>query len=87
MIDNRLTLPSAKDIFLAAFYTCTAGGTMAKTCAICGKHPQSGRTISHAHNVNPRIYYPNLRTIRRVKDGTPERIKVCMKCLKAMAKT
>jgi len=60
---------------------------MAKTCAICGKHPQSGRTISHAHNVNPRIYYPNLRTIRRVKDGTPERIKVCMKCLKAMAKT
>jgi large subunit ribosomal protein L28 len=59
---------------------------MSKTCAICGKHPRSGKTISHAHNVNPRIYYPNLRTIRRVRNGTPERITVCMKCLKAMAK-
>jgi ribosomal protein L28 len=36
--------------------------------------------------VNPRIFYPNLRTIRRVVNGTPERVKVCMKCLKAMSK-
>ena len=59
---------------------------MAKTCEICGKHPQSGRTISHAHNVNKRMFYPNLRTIRQVVNGTPKRIKVCMKCLKAMSK-
>lgn len=59
---------------------------MAKTCEICGKHPQSGRTVSHAHNVNLRMYYPNLRTIKQVKNGTPKRIKVCMKCLKAMSK-
>jgi large subunit ribosomal protein L28 len=60
---------------------------MAKTCEVCGKHPQSGRTVSHAHNVNLRIVYPNLRTIRQVKNGTPMRTKICMKCLKAMAKT
>lgn len=60
---------------------------MSKKCEICGKHPQTGRTISHAHNVNPRIFYPNLRTIKTVVNGATKRIKICMKCLKAMGKT
>lgn len=59
---------------------------MAKTCEICGKHPVSGRSVSHAHNVNNRIFYPNLRTIKTVVDGTPKRVKVCTRCLKTMAK-
>jgi large subunit ribosomal protein L28 len=59
---------------------------MSKTCEICGKHPQTGNTISHAHNVNKRIFYPNIRTIKAVVDGTPKKIKICMKCLKAMGK-
>ncbi|NLD99564.1 MAG: 50S ribosomal protein L28 [Fibrobacter sp.] len=59
---------------------------MSKTCEVCGKHPQSGNTISHAHNVSKRIFYPNLRTIKAVVDGTSRRVKICMKCLKAMAK-
>ena len=61
--------------------------SMAKTCEICGKHPMSGSTISHAHNVSKRIFFPNLRSIKTTVNGTPKRIKVCMKCLKAMAKT
>jgi len=59
---------------------------MAKTCEICGKHPRAGHTISHAHNVGNRIFYPNLRTIKALVDGTSKRIKICMKCLKASAK-
>ncbi|MDG5814371.1 50S ribosomal protein L28 [Chitinispirillales bacterium ANBcel5] len=59
---------------------------MSKTCEACGKHPRSGNTISHAHNVNKRIFYPNLRTVKKIIDGTPKKIKVCMKCLKATAK-
>jgi large subunit ribosomal protein L28 len=59
---------------------------MSKTCEVCGKHPVTGRTISHAHNVNPRIFYPNLRTIKTGKRGAVKKIKICMKCLKAMAK-
>ncbi len=59
---------------------------MSKTCEICGKHPQSGNTVSHAHNVSKRIFYPNLRTIKQTIDGTSKKIKICMKCLKAMAK-
>jgi large subunit ribosomal protein L28 len=53
---------------------------------VCGKHPVSGSTISHAHNVNKRIFFPNLRTIKTKVNGTSKRIKICMKCLKAMAK-
>jgi len=60
---------------------------MSKTCEICGKHPTAGRTISHAHNVNNRIFYPNLRTIKTMVNGTAKRIKICMKCLKATAKS
>jgi large subunit ribosomal protein L28 len=59
---------------------------MAKTCEVCGKHPRPGRTVSHAHNVGLRVIFPNLRTIKQVINGTPKRIKICMKCLKAMAK-
>lgn len=59
---------------------------MAKTCEVCGKSPVSGSTISHAHNVNKRIFFPNLRTIKTKVNGTSRRIKICMKCLKAMAK-
>ncbi|MCL2218359.1 MAG: 50S ribosomal protein L28 [Chitinispirillia bacterium] len=60
---------------------------MSKTCEICGKHPRSGHTISHAHNVSNRIFYPNLRTIKALVNGATKRIKICMKCLKATAKT
>lgn len=59
---------------------------MSKTCEVCGKHPVAGRTISHAHNVNLRIFYPNLRTIKTKVKGTTKKIKICMKCLKATAK-
>ena len=60
---------------------------MARTCEKCGKHPVAGRSVSHAHNVNNRIFYPNLRTIKEVVNGTPRKIKICMKCLKTMAKS
>ncbi len=59
---------------------------MSKTCEICGKHPRSGKTVSHAHNVGLRLFSPNLRTIKTVINGTRQRIKICMKCLKAMSK-
>ncbi len=60
---------------------------MSKKCEVCGKGPASGSTISHAHNVSKRIFFPNLRTIKTKVNETSKRMKVCMKCLKAMAKT
>ncbi len=59
---------------------------MSNTCEVCGKHPVSGNTVSHAHNVNKRIFFPNLRTIKTKVNGTPKKMKICMKCLKALSK-
>jgi large subunit ribosomal protein L28 len=59
---------------------------MSKTCDVCGKHPVTGRQVSHAHNVSARIFYPNLRTIKTDKPGRDKIQKICMKCLKAQAR-
>ena len=36
---------------------------MARVCDICGKGPQFGNTISHAHNVSKRRWNVNLRPV------------------------
>lgn len=57
---------------------------MSKRCDICGKGPMSGNTISHAHNVSRRVFYPNIHSMRVLGDnGSVIRKKVCTKCLKA----
>ena len=44
---------------------------MAQVCDICGKKPQFGNTISHAHNVSRRRWNVNLRPVRaKVKGGS-----------------
>ena len=56
---------------------------MAKRCDVCGKGPAFGHRISHAHNVSKRRWLPNLVSARAMVDGTPKRIRVCTRCLKA----
>lgn len=69
---------------------------MSKICLICGKKPVAGRTIKRRGlskkkggvglkitGVNIRRFLPNLKTVRAVVDGSPKRIRVCVKCLKA----
>ncbi|MCH7802545.1 MAG: 50S ribosomal protein L28 [Acidobacteriota bacterium] len=56
---------------------------MSKVCEICGKGPQFGNNISHAHNVTKRRWNPNLQRVRAVVDGTIRRIRVCTQCLKS----
>lgn len=56
---------------------------MAKVCEICGKSPQFGHRISHAHNLTNRRWNPNLQRVRAVVDGTVRKINVCTQCLKA----
>ena len=44
---------------------------MARVCDICGKGPQFGNNISHAHNKTKRRWNVNLRPVRaRVKGAT-----------------
>jgi len=56
---------------------------MAKQCEICGRKPVVGRTISHAHNVRPRRFEPNLQTVRALINGGVRRIRVCTRCLRS----
>jgi large subunit ribosomal protein L28 len=55
---------------------------MAQRCDICGKGPQFGNRVSHAHNVTHRRFNPNLRRLRAVVNGARRRVKVCTRCLR-----
>ena len=39
---------------------------MARVCAVCGKGPQFGHNVSHAHNLTKRRFNPNLQSVRAV---------------------
>jgi large subunit ribosomal protein L28 len=56
---------------------------MAMRCEICGKGPVVGRRVSHAHNVRPRRFEPNLQTVRAAIGGGVRRIKVCTRCIRS----
>jgi len=56
---------------------------MAQTCEICGKKPAFGNNVSHAHNVTPRRFNPNLQTVRAVVAGATKRLRVCTRCLRS----
>ncbi len=59
---------------------------MSKVCAICGKKPGTGHTVSHANNLTKRRWLPNLQKIRVEIDGTPQRAYVCTRCIKGGVK-
>jgi large subunit ribosomal protein L28 len=56
---------------------------MANRCDICGKGPVVGRRVSHAHNVRPRRFEPNLQSVRAVVNGGVKRMKVCTRCIRS----
>jgi len=56
---------------------------MAQRCDICGKGPQFGNRVSHAHNVTARRFNPNLQRMRAVVGGVQKRVKVCTRCLRS----
>ena len=55
---------------------------MAKNCEICGRGPQFGNRISHAHNVTKRRWNVNLQSVRAFVNGATRRMKVCTGCIK-----
>ncbi len=56
---------------------------MAKRCDICGKGPVVGRVVSHAHNVRPRRFEPNLQTVKALVNGANKRLRVCTRCIRS----
>ncbi len=57
---------------------------MAQVCNLCGKGPQFGNNISHAHNVTRRKWNVNLRPVKaKLENGSNKRIRVCTSCIKS----
>ena len=56
---------------------------MAKVCHVCQKGPAFGNTRSHSMVATRRRFDPNLQRVRIDDNGTPRRVYVCTRCLKA----
>ncbi|HEA65473.1 MAG: 50S ribosomal protein L28 [Desulfobacterales bacterium] len=56
---------------------------MSRMCDICGKKPQVGNHVSHAHNLNKRRFNPNLQRVRTLHNGRVKRMVVCTNCIKS----
>lgn len=65
-------------------------------CAICGKKPLTGNSISRkglakkkggigkkVTGITKRRFFPNLQKVKAVINGTVKRIKVCTCCIQA----
>lgn len=59
---------------------------MSQVCAICGKRPQVGMNVSHAHNRNKRRFNPNLQNVRvQLESGQVKKLNVCTRCIRSGA--
>jgi large subunit ribosomal protein L28 len=56
---------------------------MAQVCDLCGKGPQFGNNISHAHNITRRRWNVNLQAVKAMVNGAPKRLRVCANCIKS----
>jgi len=56
---------------------------MARLCEICGKGPQRGNNVSHAHNLTKKVWYPNLQRVRAQVGGSVKRLRVCTRCIRS----
>ena len=56
---------------------------MPMQCYVCEKKPMFGHTVSHAHNVRSRKFYPNLQSVKIIENGTIKRVRVCTRCLRS----
>lgn len=65
---------------------------MGSVCAVCGKRPGFGRTVSRLgkgaikRRVRSRVrrrFDPNIQRVRAVVDGRVRRIDVCTSCIRA----
>jgi large subunit ribosomal protein L28 len=56
---------------------------MAQRCEICGRGPQFGNRVSHAHNVTHRRFRPNLQRVRALVRGVQGKVRICTRCLRS----
>jgi large subunit ribosomal protein L28 len=52
-------------------------------CHVTGKRTRFGHTVSHANNKSKRKFKPNLQKVRIVEEGTPVKVWVSTRAIKA----
>jgi large subunit ribosomal protein L28 len=55
---------------------------MSKVCDLCGKGPQYGNNVSHAHNITRRRWNVNLQSVKALINGATKRVRACTSCIK-----
>ncbi len=56
---------------------------MAAVCDICAKKPGFGNNRPWSRKITKRRFDPNIQRVRARVDGSPQRVYVCTRCLKA----
>jgi len=56
---------------------------LAKICEICNKSKDTGFQISHSNIKTKRKWRPNVQKIKIIFKGSPKRVNVCTRCIKA----
>ena len=58
---------------------------MSRVCEVCGKGPQFGNNVSHAHNISKRRWNVNLHPVKaKVRaGGNSKKMRVCTSCLRS----
>jgi len=56
---------------------------MAFRCAITGKGPHAGNTISHSHKATKRRFLPNLQKVKVLVNGKVQTLKVSTHAIKS----
>ncbi len=56
---------------------------MAQECIICGKNTKTGNQVSHSNVRTKRKWKPNIQKVKVLIKGTPQKVNVCTRCLKA----
>lgn len=56
---------------------------MSRKCDICNKGVVFGLQYSHSHRKSNRTWAPNLKKVKAIVNGTPQKICVCTRCLRS----
>lgn len=80
---DRASHKRARYLIDLSFYPEGAAIVMAKVCDVCGRGPQFGNKVSHAHNVTKRRWNLNLQEVHAMVKGAGKRIRVCTSCIKS----
>lgn len=56
---------------------------MAFSCEFCGKSRQAAHKVSHSNIKTRKWQQPNLQSVRTLKAGRVQRVRVCTRCIRS----